>query len=151
MARGDRTQTSAKRIALIQRANDAIALRIAGVSYDDICTRLKYKSRAAAHYAVKSQLKKIPAANAEEYRKLNTERLNNILSGHWLDAIGGKNPDAAHLCIKIIKELNDMMGVYSPILVNIEHYLVEAARARGYDERAAISAAEELIAAARRR
>ena len=72
------SKTSPRRIEAVERARQALELRIAGATFDQIASQLGYANRSGAYLAVKAALNRIPAHEVEEYRRLNIERLNRM-------------------------------------------------------------------------
>lgn len=72
------SKSSPRRIRAAERHRQALALRLNGESFARIATLLGYKDSSGAYLAVEAALKRVPAAEAASYRKLNIERLNEM-------------------------------------------------------------------------
>lgn len=113
MTQGARNQTSTKRLEQRERARKALELRKNGVSYDDICTSLGFKSRAAAFKAVMSCLNRLEKEPAEEVRKLEVSRIERLWMTYYPKAVKG-DIKAAELCIKLASRRADLEGLDQP-------------------------------------
>ena len=93
MPRHHRTEskTSPRRVAAVEKHRQALALRIAGASFDQISQALGYRDRSGGYRAVMAALDRVPAPEATSYRAINLERLNRMRLRYWthLEAAGG--------------------------------------------------------------
>ena len=83
MAVPGESKTSPRRIRVRERQAQALELRKAGASFDQIAAQLGYHSKQAAHFAVKTGLAAIIREPAEELRALDLRRLDQILLVLW--------------------------------------------------------------------
>jgi len=79
-----------KSVHQLQRRTEAVRLRAAGRTYDQIAQDLGYGSRSGAYKAVWKVLRDNEAGAVEEYRILELARLDSLLCSVWPIAI---NPD----------------------------------------------------------
>lgn len=98
------------RISVADRQRQALELRKAGLSYDLIARRLKYRSRSGAHKAVQTALKKTLREPADELRQLELERLDAMLLGLWPQAQRG-NQGAVDRVLKIMERRAKLLGL----------------------------------------
>lgn len=59
---------------------DALRLRMAGATYDQICNAVGYKSRGAAHKAIATALSEAHIEAGEEFVKIQHARYNDLLN-----------------------------------------------------------------------
>jgi len=102
-----------RRIASLKRKKEALELRIAGVSYDAIATKLGYKSRSGAFEAVKTALVQTLIEPAEELRNIEVLRLDKALKAIWSQVLGGNLP-AVDRYIKVAQRRADLLGLDAP-------------------------------------
>jgi hypothetical protein len=112
------SKTSARRISARKKQAQALELRKGGATFAQIAQHLGFRTASGAHYAVMESLNRITSPAAEEYRTLNTERLNSILLGLWPQVRRG-DPVAANSAIRAINELNRMHGLHAPTVIEV--------------------------------
>lgn len=88
----------------------AIELRKAGATYQQIADRLGYASAASAAGVVKHALDRMIREPAEELRSLEYERLNHILLTLWPRVQAGELA-AVDRCLRIMERIAVLMGV----------------------------------------
>lgn len=81
-----RTLTAA---AVLQREQDALELKRAGVTYDVIAERLKFANRGGAYKAVQRALVRTMQEPADELRTIELDRLERLHFAAWAKAING--------------------------------------------------------------
>lgn len=91
-----------------------------GKSFPEIAKEVGYKSRQAAHDAVKRALDLITREPAQELIKLDLERLDQMWGIHYLNAQAG-DVQALAACLKIMERRAKMLGLDTP-----ERHQVEA-------------------------
>jgi hypothetical protein len=138
-----------------KRQDEALALRRAGHDYATIATQLRYASRGAAHNAVTVALDRQPAEDAAIMRRLELERLDELLRVAWIqvhmdhvlvqdgrvitveDSEGVKKPLIDHAgkmaaldrVIRIMERRAKLMGLDAPTRKVIEVYSDDALNA----------------------
>ena len=108
------SKTSPRRIEAVERARQALELRIAGATFDQIAVQLGYASKAGAYLAVKAALDRVPAAEVAEYRRLNLERLNRLRL-HNQPGIQAGETGAMHMEISIQEREAKYLGLDAPV------------------------------------
>lgn len=112
------SKLSPRRIAAAQKQRQAIELRMAGRTWEEIAGTLGYANHSGAIAAVRTALAKSLEEPSAEFRALTLERLTKVLQTYWPDMIRGEIP-AATICLKTLKDMRDLMGVDMPS--RIEH------------------------------
>src|SRR5829696_9189806 len=99
------------RADMIRRATDAVAMRAAGATYDEIAERMGYADRTTASRAVRRQLRRmIESPEAKELRTLEEIRLDTLQAGHWDQAVTGDS-EATRLVLKIMEQRAKLLGL----------------------------------------
>lgn len=108
--------SKAQRAATAERRAKAIALKQAGLTYDQIAVKLGYAGRQAAQKDIVRAL----AANlndlgrtAEEYRELELMRLDRLQAAAWPLAMQS-NLQAIRTCRELIKDRRELLGLDAP-------------------------------------
>lgn len=136
---------SPRRIEAAERRAQALELRKAGATYEQIAQRLGYADRANAYRAVHTALKEITAEPAKEVIKLELERLDAMLLGLWPDARKGK-PEAVDRVLRVMERRSKLLGLDSPVRADVSVHQTDAtdtALAEILNEAKAKVAAEE--------
>jgi DNA-binding Lrp family transcriptional regulator len=95
-----------------EREHEALELRKAGATYQQIADRMRV-SRQAVHQLVKRALHDLVTTTAEdaaEVRALETERLDMMLLGLWNNARSG-DPKAVAAVIRIMERRACLFGI----------------------------------------
>lgn len=93
------------------RERESLRMRIAGWAYNDIAEKLEMTPegvRACVKRAME-KLAKVSDEDAEELRRIETERINAMLKGVWERAEQGDD-DAINSAIKLQKRKAEMLG-----------------------------------------
>ena len=112
------SKTSVRRIEAVERETRALALRKGGATFEGIKESLGYADRSGAYRAVMAALNRIPAAEAEDVRRINGERLNDYLL-YLQGAVRRGDVVAIRASITIVQELNKVFNVYAPQKVEV--------------------------------
>jgi len=101
-----------------RRAEAALALRIAGASYEDIAQTLGYmNARTASTQIEKALARSITSAGREEQRDLAGRRLERLLRSAWPKAVNADSPEhlaAVRTCKDIIDRHVRLYGLDAP-------------------------------------
>jgi hypothetical protein len=90
-----------------RRSEAAVALRIAGATYDDIAATLGYRSSSAAAVQVERALAKtVSPVNREQMRDLAGRRLERMIRSAWPKAVNPDSPEQLP-AIRMVKDLID--------------------------------------------
>ena len=109
---------SPRRIEAVDKQRQAVELRMAGRTWQEIADALGYADHSGAVRAVQDSLQKTLGAPSAEFRELTLERLTKILQVQWPNMLRGEVP-AAKLCLQTIGDMRQLMGVDMPS--RVEH------------------------------
>jgi hypothetical protein len=109
------SKTSEKRIAAVERKRQALELRKAGLTYQEIADRLGYDGPSGAYATIRAALRALVKEPAEELRDLEVARLDALLSGIWLEARKG-NVSKIDRVLKIMERRATLLGLDAPKL-----------------------------------
>jgi len=96
-----------------ERQAEALRLRKAGRTFEEIAEALGYSHASGAHKAVVTALKETLREPAEEYRELHRSRLEAIVSAYWGEMQRG-NEKAAAVVSKALADLAELDGLNAP-------------------------------------
>ena len=97
-----------------QRQTQALELRKAGLTYNEIATRLGYNSYQAAYKAVKTALKQLAeqtSHSANELRTLENERLDRLHTIAWQQATQNRDLAAVDRAVRISERRAKLYGL----------------------------------------
>lgn len=114
--------TSKRNIKARDRERDAVALRLAGASYDKIAEAVGYSNRSGAYHAVKKYLNKTAAValeTAEELKQQELQRLDAMFLAAYQSATKG---DVKYIdsCLKIMAARAKLLGLNAPEKVDVD-------------------------------
>jgi hypothetical protein len=101
------------------RERQALDLRKAGGTFEQIATQLGYRDAGGAHKAVARALKRVPAAGVEELREVESLRLERLLLAVWRDATGG-DLKAVDRALRIIDQRARLLGLNVPVKAEVD-------------------------------
>lgn len=116
-------------------ANAAVALRVAGASYDEVALTLGYTSPESAREAVESALAATGSIEGREaLRREEAARLERLLRSVWDKALDGDSPEhlpAVKVAVSLIDRHIRLLGldapqevaVYTPAASEIERWV----------------------------
>lgn len=104
---------SARRLADRERQIDALTLRKAGLTFQQIAAQLRYASKGSARNAIVGLLRKTTTTAVEELRKTEGDRLDRLQLAVWQQAIGG-DLRAIDRVLRIMKRRADLFGLDMP-------------------------------------
>ena len=111
--RGAASPTSARRLEALNKQRQALALRMAGASFDEIAESLGYADRGGAHKAVMAGLQSTLPEPAAQVRELELKRLDRLWLAVW-DAATKGDLQALDACLRIMKRRADFEGLDAP-------------------------------------
>lgn len=97
-----------------QRQAKALQLRLEGRPWQQVADLAGYAHVSSAHKAVKTALDRVPKANAEQYRALEEQRLDELTrlaSEATRPAEGGVNLDAVRTLVRISERRSKLLGL----------------------------------------
>ncbi|MFT4282590.1 helix-turn-helix domain-containing protein [Microbacterium sp.] len=95
-----RRTPTARRAAKATRMQEALTMRLAGVSIRTIATRMGVHP-STVYAWVRDAITGIPAEQADELRRLELERLDALFSAVWRDALAG-DTKAIDVCLRLM-------------------------------------------------
>lgn len=113
----NRTRNRTKNLAppteeMLRKQRDALELRRAGASYNEIAHKLGYADKAGAHKAVRSGIRNaIGSDTALEVRQLEADRLDRLQIAVWEKAMTGSVPHVESV-LKIMNHRANLLGLY---------------------------------------
>lgn len=142
-----------RRLLKYERAQRALQLRMAGMTYAAIARELGYASANTVSNIVRRHTQLEQREDAMALRSLNYDRLNEMLSRAWMYALGGytkedgtiAKPDAQWMqrAQSLINDMNALMGANAATESNVNMNVSGAVVTVEWDE-------EQYIAAMRR-
>jgi hypothetical protein len=108
--RGAASPTSARRLAALDKQRQALALRMAGASFDEIAESLGYADRGGAHKAVMAAIESTLPEPAAKVRELELKRLDRLWLAAYKAATAG-DLQAIAVCLQIMKRRADFEGL----------------------------------------
>ena len=112
------SKLSPRRIEAQNKQQQALELRMAGRTWQEIAEHLGYKGHTGAYEAVKVALSRSNHEAVQDYRNLTLGRLTKVLQVHWPVMLQA-DPGASKLCLQTIKDMRELMGLDSP--TRLEH------------------------------
>jgi hypothetical protein len=113
MASPSRAKATPNRIAVAQREREALELRKAGKTFDEIAGALGYSERGGAAKAVSRALAATVQEPADELRRLEVERLDALWGALWPLAIDGQL-GAVDRCLAVQARRAKLLGLDAP-------------------------------------
>lgn len=102
-----------------KREADALSLRLAGATFDDIARQLGMASTSAARKCYLRALnRQTPAGDREEARRLEGARLDRLGVPYWQRALNG-DLEAAEFLLRLSARRCRIMGLDAPIDLNV--------------------------------
>lgn len=102
-----------RKILNAENARKALAMRRAGMSYEQITRELGFKNKSSAYRLVAGALKAIPKEEAEAVLAIELQRLDVMMVGVWNRAKQGDG-DAVDRVLRIMKRRSEYLGLDAP-------------------------------------
>jgi hypothetical protein len=108
----------------------ALDMRLAGASYDEIARQLGYADRSGAWRAVEGELRELRHEKAREVISLELARLDLLMASAWTDALAGDRHALAAV-LRIMERRARYLGLDNPseLPLNVDELL---SRSLGY-------------------
>lgn len=103
---------TASKATAAEKRKQALDLRRAGWSYDDIAAEVGYANRGSAHRAVKQGIADITRESASELLELELARLDDMFAGLYTAARSGDDHFATDRALKIMDMRARLLGLY---------------------------------------
>lgn len=110
-----------KQALVSKRRAQAIALRMAGMDYATIAERLDYGSPQAASkdlYRALRSYREEEEAKVEEWRQLESQRLDRLQAAAWAKALKG-DLKAIETVLKVISQRSKLLGLDMPLRAEV--------------------------------
>lgn len=101
------------------RAQQCLKLRTGGLTWQEIADQLGYADRSGARKAVERLLDRTEFESVDEFRTLESDRLDALWRSYWSAALDG-DLKAAEFCLKISAQRCRLLGLDRPARVSIE-------------------------------
>lgn len=112
---------------LIDKERQAIELRRAGATFDDIAKALGYATPQGAYLAYHRALKRtLVEAGADDMRELELDRLDRLQRAVWSRALQG-DIQAINTALKILDRRAKYLGLDAPIKSEVKVDIADAA------------------------
>jgi hypothetical protein len=118
--RGAASPTSSRRLEALGKQRQALAMRIAGASFDEIADALGYADRGGAHKAIMAAIERTLPESAAQVRKLELKRLDRLWLAVW-DAATKGDLQAVDACLRIMKRRADFEGLDKAKKHDLQH------------------------------
>lgn len=93
MARTQRDRTSVRKLNQYAKVQRCLEMRKRGLTWSEIAEREGYPHRQGPHNLVMGYLNEVKSETAEELRALENERLDELLSAHYPQAVNAAHED----------------------------------------------------------
>jgi hypothetical protein len=110
---------TSQELKAVDKQLQALKLRQAGISYEEIARRVGYRSASGAYQAVKSAMKKTLREPADEIRQIELSRLDTALFAIWSDVKRG-NLFAIDRFLKLSERRSRLLGLDAKREVSID-------------------------------
>ncbi|HLI50157.1 MAG TPA: hypothetical protein VKU87_00090 [Thermomicrobiaceae bacterium] len=141
-------RTGPRQLAAREKERQALELRKAGASYEQIAHQLKYANQGGAYKAVKRALDNIPAPAVAELRRIQGERIETLILALWPEASKGRWL-AIDRVIRLMEREAALFGLDAPVQVDLTNRIrTEADRLAeryGLNAQALIAEAERFL------
>lgn len=115
---------SPKRLALIQKRSEALALRRQGHSWEDIAKRVGFKDGGRAAASVRDHIGKLATEDVPAVMQIELQRLDEMQRA-LSDDIADGNPRSIEVALKVMAARSELLG-----LNDYERRMAAAAEAR---------------------
>lgn len=106
------------------RAQKALDLRLAGMTYAAIAESLDYADRSGPRKAVDGLLKQVEHEGVAELRQVEGHRLDRLQRAVWINAVGG-NLDAIKTVLSIMDRRAKLFGLNAPVALHVSEEMTD--------------------------
>ena len=118
-----------------EKERQALELRRAGATYDEIARAIGYATPQGAYLAYGRALKRsLIVAGAEEAREMELDRLDRLQRTWWPKALSG-DEKATDRVLKIMEHRAKYLGLYAPTKMQVEAVVYDAGTIEGEVQR----------------
>lgn len=107
------SRTSPRRVETVERKRQALELRKAGATYDQIAATVGFANRGGAYKAVKAGIREILREPAEEVIQLECARLDEMLRALWPGVMRG-DPVSIQRALGVMERRARLLGLDAP-------------------------------------
>lgn len=118
-----RTVTTKKQAEVIEKAKQAVTLRIAGASFREIGEALGHDPTYARTLVLKA-LAMVPVETIETVRQMESDRLDRLQRAHWTQALQG-DAKASNLVLTIMQRRARLLGLDAPVQVEQQVTIID--------------------------
>ena len=108
------SKMSPRRISAVHKQRQALELRMAGRTWQEIADNVGYKGHSGAIAAVESALQRTLQPPASEYRALTLERLTKVLQIHWPSMLQGDYA-SGRMVLQTLGDIRELLGLDAPV------------------------------------
>ncbi len=106
------------------RAQKAVDLRLAGLTYAAIAESLDYADESGPRKAVNNLLTKVEHESVAEMRKVEGLRLDRLQRAVWVNAVGG-DVDAIKTALQITDRRTRLFGLNAPMALRVTEEITD--------------------------
>jgi hypothetical protein len=117
--------SSQRRIEAAERRREALKLRKAGATYDQIADRLGYANKSGAQKAVMAELRALPRDDARDVLALEIERLDSMLLAYWPSVLKG-HVRSGEIVIRLMERRSKLLGLDATESIQRDQGVAEA-------------------------
>jgi len=118
-----------------EKERQALELRRAGATYDEIARAIGYATPQGAYLAYGRALKRsLIGSGAEEAREMELDRLDRLQRTWWPKALSG-DEKATDRVLKIMEHRAKYLGLYAPTKMQVEAVVYDAGTIEGEVQR----------------
>lgn len=120
---GERQPTQAN-VEVTDKERQALELRKAGATLDQIAKQLGYADPSGVHRAITRALEKIPVQAVADYRAIQNERLERLLLAVWQISLAG-DLKAVDRALRILDQQARLLGLNVPAKSEVDVTVTE--------------------------
>ena len=113
---GKQLTNTDRRIDALDKQLEALDMRKAGFTYQDIADKVGYKFPSGAQKAVESALKKTLQEPADKVRELELARLDDLINSLW---IYRARPQYTDRILRIMERRSKLLGLDAPTKTDV--------------------------------
>lgn len=106
------------------RAQKALDLRLAGMTYAAIAESLDYADPSGPRKAVDGLLRKVEHEGVADLRQVEGHRLDRLQRAVWVNAVGG-NLDAIKTVLSIMDRRAKLFGLNAPVALRVSEEMTD--------------------------
>jgi DNA-binding CsgD family transcriptional regulator len=119
-----RERTTPHNVEVTDKERQALELRKAGATLDQIAKQLGYADPSGVHRAITRALEKIPVQAVADYRAIQNERLERLLLAVWQISLAG-DLKAVDRALRILDQQARLLGLNVPAKSEVDVTVTE--------------------------